>query len=226
MAPGGALDALGRRHPIAAAVLLPVYTMLAVPLETRFPPPALPDRIDGIITLGGALGSRGLERWGQPQMNEHGERVTEAIALSRRYPDALLVVSGGHWNPKARYGEAEIARRVLADLGHRPEHVIYENESRTTWENAVLSQGLVKPKPGQTWVLVTSALHMPRAVGVFRRLGWEVIPYPVDYITDGTVRFGLESAGYRLDRTDFTVREWLALASYYLQGRTSELLPR
>jgi uncharacterized SAM-binding protein YcdF (DUF218 family) len=75
-------------------------------------------------------------------------------------------------------------------------------------------------------VLVTSAFHMPRAVGVFRKLGWQVIPYPVDYYTRGNVTFEFQSVGYRLAEVDYVVREWMALAAYHLMGRTSELFPR
>jgi uncharacterized SAM-binding protein YcdF (DUF218 family) len=64
----------------------------------------------------------------------------------------------------------------------------FEANSRDTWENAVFTRDLVKPKPGETWLLVTSAWHMPRSVGIFRRLGFDVIPYPVAYRTFSDAR--------------------------------------
>jgi uncharacterized SAM-binding protein YcdF (DUF218 family) len=207
---------------LAAIVLLPLSSLLASPLETRFPQPRLPAHVDGIITLGGVISSQGTERWHQPQLNEHAERLTEAIALARRHPEATLLVSGGHWDPDDRRGEAEIARDLLVQLGQPLDRALFENNSRTTWENAVFSHDLARPRPGQAWVLVTSALHMPRAVGVFRAVGWDVIPYPVDYMP----RPSWAGVGYRLDAFDAVVREWAALAMYHARGRTQTLLPR
>ena len=211
--------------PLAAIVALPVSSYLLVRLETRFPTPDLPERIDGIVMLGGALNSHTTERWGRPQINHHGERLLEAVALSRRYPDAVLLISGGNYDPADRIPEAEIARRLLPTLGPMPEHVLFEERSRTTWENGVLSRALAKPAPGQNWVLVTSAAHMPRAVGVFRKLGWTVIPYPVDYQSDGSVLWQFDSVGYRLAAFDTVAREWMAMIVYRLQGKSSALFP-
>lgn len=210
----------------AAIMVLPVSSYLMVRLETRFPAPALPEHVDGVISLGGALNSRTSDRWQRPQINDHAERLTEAVALSRRYPEATLLISGGHYDPDDRLPEAGIARDLLVELGHPLDRTLLEEKSRTTWENGVLGREVANPKPGQRWVLVTSAFHMPRAVGVFRKLGWQVIPYPVDYVTDGTTSGSFVSVGYRLAQFDFVVREWMALVAYHLKGRTSELFPR
>lgn len=210
-----------------AIMVLPLSGYMMMVLETRFPRPVLPAQVDGIITLGGAINTRTTDHWGRPQLNERVERLTEAIALARRYPRATLLVSGGHWSPKDRLGEAEVARTLFGQLGQPVGRAVFENRSRTTWENAVFSKALARPRPGEKWVLVTSAFHMPRAVGVFRRLGWEVIPYPVDYYTTGTIDLDWSgSVGERLAAFDFIAREWMALAAYHLRGRTSELFPR
>jgi uncharacterized SAM-binding protein YcdF (DUF218 family) len=210
-----------------AIMVLPLSGAMMLGLESRFPRPSLPAHVDGIITLGGAINTHTTEYWGRPQLNERAERLTEAIALARRYPNATLLVSGGHWAPRDRLGEAEVARTLFGQLGQPTGHAVFENQSTTTWENGVFSKALVKPKPGQVWILVTSSFHMPRAVGVFRKLGWEVVPYPVDYYTTGKVDLDWSgSIGERLAAFDFITREWLALAAYYLKGRTSELFPR
>jgi uncharacterized SAM-binding protein YcdF (DUF218 family) len=235
---GAALLLAGRRRAgtwltaiaaglFAAIMLLPLPGALMLPLETRFPLPALPAHVDGIITLGGSLNSRKTDRWGRPQLNEHAERLTEAAVLARRYPDATLLISGGHWDPDDRLAEADVAARFYRELGVPTNRVLIENRSRTTWENGVFSRDLARPRSGQTWILVTSSYHLPRAVGVFRELGWDVIPYPTDYQTDGRVGWGrIDSVGERLEAVDFALREWLALAAYRLQGRTSELFPK
>lgn len=100
-----------------------------------------------------------------------------------------------------------------------------ERRSRNTYENAVFTKALVAPKPGERWLLVTSAYHMPRSVGLFRRAGFLVEPYPVDWRIGERV-FAFENVSADgLFRTDIAVREWLGLLAYRLSGRTGELLP-
>ncbi|MBI1179984.1 MAG: YdcF family protein [Alphaproteobacteria bacterium] len=234
---GALLRLLGKRRAgtwlagiaaVGLAVILatPLPDIMLVSLETRFPQPALPRHIDGIVSLGGAVNTRLTDRWHAPQLNDHVERLTEAIGLWRRHPEATLVLSGGHWDPHDRLSEGDVARMLFKELGEPMDRVVVEDRSRTTWENGVFSKALVHPKPGQTWVLVTSAYHMPRAVGVFRRLGWQVIPYPVDYYTEGKVTAGFfNSVGYRLAAFDFVTREWAGVIGYYLRGRSAAPFP-
>ncbi len=115
---------------------------------------------------------------------------------------------------------------MLIALGIAEHRLILETKSRDTAENAALSRDLVKPKPGETWVLITSALHMPRAVGVFRKAEWRVIPYPVDFrhLGEGDEGFGL-NLGRGLTLLNSAAREWLSLAHYYVTGKIDRLLP-
>ena len=64
--------------------------------------------------------------------------------------------------------ETMVARRFFAEMGLDSGRVIYEDRSRNTFENAVYTYDLVKPAPGEKWILITSAYHMARSVGVFR----------------------------------------------------------
>jgi uncharacterized SAM-binding protein YcdF (DUF218 family) len=101
-----------------------------------------------------------------------------------------------------------------------------ERLSRNTEENATLSKALAGPKPGERWLLVTSAYHMPRSVGLFRRAGFAVEPYPVDWRTSReNLLTPFNLAGEGLERTDLAIREWMGLAAYRISGKTSELLP-
>ena len=77
---------------------------------------------------------------------------------------------------------------MLERLGLAAGRVIYEERSRNTSENAEFSLAIARPQPGETWLLITSAFHMSRAVGSFRRAGWNVVPYPVDFRPMGTTR--------------------------------------
>ena len=218
---------------IAAILLLlcavgPVSAWLARPLETRFPPvEKLPDGITGVILLGGAF-QRGLTiDWHQPQLNSHAERLTAFLALARQYPNLQLIFSGG---PPAfsssGASESDIARELFASLGIAPDRIQFEDRSRNTCENAIYTAQLVRPTKQQNWVLITSAMDMPRAVGAFRRAGFRVLPYPVDYTTGkrGTLDFSL-TVGRNLGSFDHAVHEWLGLVAYYLMGCTDSLLP-
>jgi uncharacterized SAM-binding protein YcdF (DUF218 family) len=90
-----------------------------------------------------------------------------------------------------------------------------------------MTRDLVAPKPGERWLLVTSAFHMPRSIGVFRAIGFEVEAYPVDWRTRGwvDVRWPFEKLSAGLARTDVAVHEWVGLIAYRLSGRITELLP-
>jgi uncharacterized SAM-binding protein YcdF (DUF218 family) len=102
-----------------------------------------------------------------------------------------------------------------------------EGRARNTIENAIYAKQLARPKLGERWLLVTSAYHLPRAVGAFRKVGFPVEAYPVDWRTRG-VRDLLRpfwSVGDGLRRVDTAVREWVGLAAYWMTGRSSELFP-
>ena len=87
---------------------------------------------------------------------------------------------------------------------------------------------MAQPKPGERWLLVTSAFHMPRSIGVFRQAGFTVEAFPVDWRTRGSedVLRPFATMGDGLRRTDTAVREWVGLAVYWLSGKSSELFPR
>jgi len=227
--------ALGRSLVVLAALLaltitvLPVGDWLLRPLEERFPPLSdLPQKVDGIIMLGGAVNTRITESRQQPTVNDHAERFMAFADLARRYPSAKLVFSGG--GPELEQGnfrEADAARLVLQWMGMDTSRVIFERESRNTFENVVDSKALAHPAAGETWLLVTSAYHMPRAVGLFRAQGWPVIPDPVDYQTiggDGASDFNVDFQD-NLDKASLGLKEWIGLAANRWLGRSQSLLP-
>jgi uncharacterized SAM-binding protein YcdF (DUF218 family) len=104
--------------------------------------------------------------------------------------------------------------------------VTLEPRSRNTVENAVFSKAIAQPKPGERWLLVTSAQHMPRSVGAFRQAGFPVEAYPVAWRTDVHYRFGLSlTIGSNLARLDLAANEWVGLLAYWLAGQSSALWP-
>ena len=198
------------------------------PLENRFPAVAkIEGPVHGIIVLGGTISQQLTVDRGQPAMSDGAERLTEFVRLARRHPEAKLVFTGGSGMVFGQeMKEADTARLFLADIGLDIGRVTFESESRNTAENARFSYRLMKPGPQERWVLVTSATHMPRAMGVFRKEGWAPLAYPVDYHTlkDYAWGPGLNLVG-GLNALGNGMYEWLGLAIYRLLGRTDELFP-
>ena len=163
------------------------FDVLHSVLEQRFERAEIgdPDTIVGVIALGGS-----------------DDRLREAARLARLYPHLKVFVSGG--------GEHDYLVSLLGE-DIAKDRLIYEKQSTTTYQNAVFSKLSIAPKPGERWLLITSGIHMPRAMGAFRRVGFNVEPWPV------------------MDRTQSawkTVKhEWLGLIGYWMQDKSDQLIP-
>jgi uncharacterized SAM-binding protein YcdF (DUF218 family) len=115
---------------------------------------------------------------------------------------------------------------VLADIGVPVERMTFEKTSRNTYENAVYSADIMRPTPQEKWLLVTSAWHMPRAMGCFRKAGWNIYPAPTGYFTSGdyTPHYYFRFDEQLRDLTT-AVHEYVGLLAYWWMGRTSALWP-
>jgi uncharacterized SAM-binding protein YcdF (DUF218 family) len=226
----------GRILVAASLVLLaicsfsPFGNLLLYPLEQRFPPwDDTRGTPDGIVVLGGSIDPKLSEAHGVTVFKGSVDRIVAAAALAHRYPNARIVFSGGSANliSDDSAKEADYAVSVFERLGIAKSRVTMERHSRNTEENAEFSKALVAPKAGERWLLVTSAYHMPRSVGVFRKAGFSVEPYPADWHTgtDWTLWAPSAVASEGLAQVDIAVREWMGLAAYRISGKTSELLP-
>lgn len=226
---------IGRGLLIAAVLVLavvgwsPLGPAALLALEDRFPSIQPPQSLAGIVVLGGAVDTHITADRGQPTLNEAGERITAVAELSRRFPEARIFLSGGasHLLTDEALTESAIARDLLISLGVAPERIEMEEKSRNTWENAEQSLLATGPAPGDQWLLITSASHMPRAVALFRAVGFPIIPYPVDYRTRGIVnlRRSTMSIADGLQAADLAAHEWMGLIAYKVLGRTNELFP-
>lgn len=225
----------GRAAIVSGVLLLlllglsPLSEMLAIPLESRFlPPPDDAPAPAGIIVLGGSVDERMSAMHNSVALNDSAERLTAPIALKRRYPSARLVFTGGSGALLgSTHTEAEAVGAFWRDIGLDQGDVLYENQSRNTYENAVATRDLVKPKPGERWLLVTSAMHMPRAVGIFRKAGFPVVAYPVDYrAVDSLSNWSPpRHASGNFELAESALHEWMGLAAYRLTGKTDALFP-
>jgi len=226
---------LGRKLLVASVVLLaicgfsPLGNLVLYPLETRFPPwDAARGAPDGIVVLGGSIDADRSVAHDAVAVTAAAGRLIEAAALAHRYPNARVIFSGGSGNLiSADAREADYAAAMFESLGVSRERLTMERRSRNTQENAEFSKVIAAPKSGERWLLVTSAYHMPRSVGLFRKAGFAVEPYPVDWRTgkrEDILAFS-SVAVEGLERTDIGVREWIGLAVYWLTGKIDDVLP-
>ena len=208
----GSALALACAAALLVAALSPVGVLLVRPLEQRFPAP--PDNMPppyGLIVLGG-----------------DSSRLTEAAVLARRYPEMKVVYTGGSGLliGAASTAAAE-ARQLLIDLGTDPARIVTEERSRNTGENARFTAALMKPTPDQTWLLMTSAFHMPRSMGLFRKAGFLVSAFPTDYYSTGDVYdFPFNNGpatGLRM--FEIAVHEWIGLVVYHATGKIDDVFP-
>ncbi|MGB3388685.1 MAG: YdcF family protein [Pseudaminobacter sp.] len=213
---------------LALGVWTSLGALMLNPLEERFQRPVLPERVDGIVLLGGGLeGAINLARGGY-ELNSGGDRLVETAVLARRFPDARIVISGGTGTLVLEgEGDADTAPRLLSALGVASERLVLENKSRNTFENAQFTKALVSPKPGETWLLVTSAFHMPRSMALFRKADFTVLPWPVDYRTSGVegIGFARDNPVDSLRNMTTAIREWIGLVAYWVSGRIETPFP-
>ena len=204
--------------------VLPLGDLLLQPIERRYPANPSLDAVDGIIVLGGGEDARASAYWGQVQLKEGAERFTAAMELARRFPEAKVLFTGGSGALRDVAGaitsEASVAERFFVTQGIAPERLLLEGQSRNTAENARLSLILADSAPDKTWVLVTSAFHMPRAMRSFDAAGWDgLVAWPVDYRTSGFADgIGWDLTG-NLSVLQTAVREHVGMLAYRLTGR-------
>lgn len=227
------LTILGGRLLVVSSILLvlcclsPLGYWLLEPLENRFPSwdgsrgdPA------GVIVLGGSIDADLSAARGMAVFPTGADRLIAAAELARRYPNIPVIFTGGSANLNDGAREADFAAGVFARLGLPNDRITIERESRNTFENAKFTRAIALPKPGDHWLLVTSAYHMPRSVALFLAAGFSVEPYPVDWLTSGSSgRFSIDRPFNGLRRTDRGFHEWVGLLADWMSGRSKKLLP-
>jgi uncharacterized SAM-binding protein YcdF (DUF218 family) len=226
---------LGRKLLVVSVALLaicgfsPLGNWLLYPLESRFPPwDAARGAPDGIVVLGGSIDADLSFAHGGAVVRAAPDRVIAAAELANRYPKTRIIFTGGSANLISNDArEADYVTEIFDGLGISKERLTLERRARNTQENAELAKALAAPKNGERWLLVTSAYHMPRSVGLFRKAGFAVDPYPVDWHVGrraDLLRFSNVSAD-GLGRVDVSTREWLGLFAYRLTGKIDTFFP-
>jgi uncharacterized SAM-binding protein YcdF (DUF218 family) len=219
---------LAQRTAVAAVLLFFAIGFTAAPRavlraleDTHVPTSVALESLAGAIVLGGAeeAGVMALER-GQVLFNGAGERLTTATRLLREYPHYVVLHTGfsGRWDTRG-ITESEMARMFFTEQGADLSRVIFENRARDTYENALFSRDLPGIDPGRPWLLVTSAVHMPRAMAVFEKLGWNVEAMPVDYRTGRTLPLAEYSIVGGAQEWQRVIHEIVGFAAYWVIGR-------
>jgi uncharacterized SAM-binding protein YcdF (DUF218 family) len=210
---------LGSMLTVAA---FPIGEWLLYPLETKYAHNPKLENVDGIIVLAGSEHHVHSKLWDQVIVGEAIERNLAFMMLARLHPEAKLVFSGGVGSMLQQdYKAADVAKRLYQEQGMSVSKIIFERESRNTWQSALLSKSLVNPEAGTNWVLITTAWHMPRSMGIFCKVGWKVTPYPVDYYTQPGSLMRL-SWGFasNLNKLVIAVKEWIGLVTYKFTGKS------
>jgi uncharacterized SAM-binding protein YcdF (DUF218 family) len=215
---------IARNLALAAAFLflviavVPVWTWPIRSLEDQYPRASWPAHVDGVVVLGRGLDTSLLRARGVPTLERAAPRLIGGFEVMRRYPGARLVFTGGDATNDPALAEAVAARYILGQMGADPSRLILEDRARDTYENLVFSRRLVHPKPGEVWLLATSAWHMPRAMAVADRIGWKMLPWPTEYLTHPQGLHDFLRIGHNIDQSDVAFHEWLGLLAYRLRS--------
>jgi len=213
---------------IAVFGLSPLGKILLAALENRFPAwSATHGAPTGFIILGGSVDPGASAAHGEVELTDSAERLAVVPDLARRYPGARFIFTGGNGTLFGGESEARYTAQLLERFGVAPGRVEMEDQSRNTLENAQFSKAVAAPKPGDHWVVITSAYHMPRAMAAFRSMDFEVEAFPVDWQLTGRSDFLWPERSFvsGLAYTDWAAREFIGLAVYRLTGHSRELFP-
>lgn len=203
---------------------------IIMPLEMRFSEYrqlSLKENYSGIILLAGSERTIISSYINQPTFSNAGERIYQTAAVAKKLPELPIIHSGGIKIRANEWSENDVAREFFIDNQIDLKRVRFDNKSYNTYSNAVESKKLFTENEKQKWLLITSAYHMPRAVGAFQKVNIHIHPYPVDYRTPlkyySFFRLSM-SENFRI--FDLAIHEYLGLIAYYFTGRSSSLYPK
>ena len=207
----------------------PIPDLLGTYLENRFQRPVpMPSDITGFIVIGFGIDRRVTQERDFITFNCAAQREITLVELYKKYPNKKFVYTAGGAKHDSLMNLTDLAKKLFKNLTlESPDHIVFEDQAWDTRDNADYTYQLVKPQPNEKWVLVTSAINMPRAIGTFKKVGWKhLIPYPVDYRTikryDLTFNFSL-THGFMMWK--LLTYELLGLINYRLAGYIDELIP-
>jgi len=200
------------------------------PLEARFSEYkelSLDENYSGIIVLAGSERTIISSYVNQATFSNAGERIYQTVAVAKKISGLPIIHTGGIKRGPNEISENEVAEKFFIDNGLDLTRVRFEGNSYNTYTNAIESKKLFKSDENQKWLLITSAYHMPRAVGTFQKADIKIHPYPVDYRTPlkyySFFRFSM-SENFRI--FDLAIHEYLGLIAYYITDRSISIFPK
>lgn len=186
--------------------------------------PRIEDAPSAIVLLTGMTRNPDRGEW---ELTESGDRLVETVRLAHRYPDAKIVVSGTFTDDDgSSRSEAKTIAGLITDMGVDATRVLLDEKSRNTYENAKESSAILASAFADATgargpiLLVTSAMHMPRAAACFRKAGVEVVPWPVDFHSRGLGPRGLFPGIDDMTQSYEALREYFGLLAYKVSGYT------
>ncbi|MDR1171904.1 MAG: YdcF family protein [Bacteroidales bacterium] len=198
-------------NPFAINIALKLWEPAPVAIET------LPVYDIGIV-LGGF--ARYLPGSDNIELTDAGDRLWQAVSLYRQGKTGKILISGG--GAENTKSEAAAVRDALIAMGIPDSAILTETRSRNTHENAVFSAELVTAnQPGATCVLITSALHMKRSLGCFRKAGLNPDAFPAEHIARYDKVYWadwLRPEPSALKYWERVMNEWIGIIVYKLQG--------
>ncbi len=207
--------------------IFPIGNYLTYNIEKEFHSNIkIPERVDGILILGGATNPLLFKEFGQISLNGSAERLVESVMIIRKFEKAKVIFSGGSGNiNRTDLGHSQVAKLFYKKMGVDINKIFFEDKSRNTHENIIYSKKIAKPKKNENWLLITSAFHMKRALLIAEKNNWKFIPYAVDFknIKEFKLTPNLNLLS-NLNSFQSGLHEWLGLVSYYLMGRTEKFL--
>ena len=184
-----------------------------------------PEKVDGILILGGATIPQLYNEYNQISLNGSSERLVESVFIIKKFDKAKVIFSGGSGLVnRPDLDHAKVAKSFYKKIGIETNQIIFEDKSRNTYENIIYSKKIANPKINENWLLITSASHMKRALLIADKNNWKLIPYAVDFknIKNFKLIPNLELLK-NLNSFQQASHEWLGLISYYLMGRTAKV---
>ncbi len=206
--------------------LFPIGNFLIHIIEKEFHTDIdIPDKLDGILIIGGASNALMFKEYNQINLNDSAERLVESVNIINKFNTSKVIFSGGSGIiNRPDLDHSQVAKSFYKKMGVDTNRIIFENNSRNTYENIVFSKKIADPKKNEKWLVITSASHMKRTLLIAEKNNWNMIPYAVDFknVKNFKLLPNLKLLS-NLNSFQYGVHEWIGLISYYLMGRTTKI---
>lgn len=198
--------------PIVSSNMLASLEQQYLPVPVDESPQA-----DAIVVLGGSVAAPESPRL-EVELTDSSDRILHAARLYRAGKAPIVIATGGASDSSP---EAFAMKALLKEWGVPGKNIVIETESLNTFQNSVNTKPLIDKRGVKRVLLVTSAIHMPRALATFQTFGINVIPSPTDYIEEDRKNYEIIDFLPDLDslgKTSLVIKEYLGMMVYRWRG--------